>query len=72
VQAQAQRALTELGPKSEKISRVMAGATTLTAKDIDNAMLAKATEYANAENERRRISKNKLQLYPTEIYSVDR
>jgi hypothetical protein len=71
VQAQAHRAMSDLGLKSDKITRIMAGASKLTAKDIDNAMLARATEYADQENERRRISKNKLNLDPTEVYSVD-
>jgi uroporphyrinogen-III synthase len=69
--AQAERALKELGLKVDRINRVLAGAAKLTAKDIDAAMLARATEHANEENQRRRISKNKLQLDPTEVYSVD-
>jgi hypothetical protein len=69
--AQTERVLKELGLKTDRVTRIMARASKLSAKDVDDAMLARATEYANQENERRRISKNKLQLDPTEVYSVD-
>lgn len=62
VTAQAERALTELGLKSEKVTRIMAGAAKLSPKDIDNAMRAKAQEYANEVNERTLIAKSERSM----------
>jgi hypothetical protein len=71
IHAQAERALIEVGLKSENVTRIMVRASKLSAKDIDTAVRSKATEYADQENERRRMSKNKRVLDACGIYSVE-
>jgi hypothetical protein len=67
----AERALTEIGMRVEKIHHVMAGARQITVADVDAAMQLKAELYVHDVNEKRKRNKNFYRLEAKDTFTVE-